>query len=310
MHISYACYKEVLYMNLELYKSFYYIARHGSISKAAEQLYITQPAVSRSIKQLEDELGSALFSRTPKGVKLTQEGEILYQYIEQAFNFIETAEKKVNDVKNLLSGEVRIGVSDTLCKHYLIPYLKLFHTLNPAIKIHVICPSTPGIISLLKSGKIDFGIINMPYYDEQLIFKKIMDIQDCFVAGEKYKPLSYTMQPLSEIARFPLLLLDKNSNSRSYIDQYFKSQSLPVSPDFELDNIDLLIQFAKYDFGIACVIKNFIADELDSGRLYEIRPVERIPPRSIGAAWLKDVPLSSAARELIGQLDNNEAFEI
>ena len=165
------------------------------------------------------------------------------------------------------------------------------------------CPTTPGIISLLKAGKIDFGIINMPYHDEQLAVKNLMPIQDCFVAGEKYRLLSEGMQPLCEIVKHPLLLLEKNSNSRTYIDQYFKVNSLSALPDFELGNIDLLIHFAKYDFGIACVIKNFIKDELENGTLYEIKPIEKIPPRAIGAAWLKDVPLSIASKELIGQLD-------
>lgn len=297
-------------MNLELYRSFYFIANYGSISKAAEHLYITQPAVSRAIRQLEDELGCKLFSRTPKGVKLTGEGEILYQYVKQAFNFLWTAEKKINDIKNLLNGEVRIGVSDTLCKHYLVPYLKLFNTLHPAININVICPTTPGIISLLKAGKIDFGIINMPYNDEELNFKNILEVQDCFVAGEKYRYLHQQMQHLSEIAKHPILLLEKNSNSRLYIDQYFINNSISVIPAFELGNIDLLVHFARFDFGIACVIRNFIKEDLDSGRLYEIKPIEKIPPRSIGVTWLKDVPLSAASTELINLLDYNEVSEI
>ena len=297
-------------MNLELYRIFYSIANHGSISKAAEHLYITQPAVSRSIRQLEEEMGCTLFVRTRKGVRLTQEGEILYQYIEQAFNFITTAEKKIDDVKNLASGEVRIGVSDTLCKHYLVPYLKLFNTLHPDIKIKVTCPTAPGIINLLKSGKIDFGIINMPYHDDQLNFKNVMSVQDCFVAGEKYKHLHYKMQPLSEIVKYPVLLLEKSSNSRLYIDQYFLNHSISVTPDFELGNIDLLVHFARYDFGIACVIKNFVEEDLEKGRLYEIKPIERIPPRSIGVAWLKDVPLSKASNEIINLLDYSEISDI
>ncbi|HCS75644.1 MAG TPA: LysR family transcriptional regulator [Clostridiales bacterium] len=289
--------------NTELYKSFYLVAQYGSISKAAERMYITQPAVSRAIMHLESVMECTLFLRTSKGVKLTPEGEILYSYVEQAFNFISTAERKLSDIKNISSGEIRIGVSDTLCKHYLVPYIKIFNNLHPAIKIRVTCPTTPGIISLLKAGKIDFGIINMPYHDEQLAVKNLMPIQDCFVAGEKYRLLSEGMQPLCEIVKHPLLLLEKNSNSRTYIDQYFKVNSVSALPDFELGNIDLLIHFAKYDFGIACVIKNFIKDELENGTLYEIKPIEKIPPRAIGAAWLKDVPLSIASKELIGQLD-------
>ncbi len=297
-------------MNLEWYKTFYAIANHGSISKAADSLYITQPALSRAIRQLEEELGCILFSRTAKGVKLTHEGEVLYQYVDQAFSFISTGEKKISDLKNLFSGEVRVGVSDTLCKHYLVPFLKLFNTLHPSIKIRVICPTTPGIIHLLKAGKIDFGIINMPYHDEQLHFKNIMSVQDCFVAGEKYRHLHIQRQPLAEIVKHPILLLEKNSNSRLYIDQYFSNHSISVIPDFELGNIDLLVHFAKYDFGIACVIRNFIEDDLDKGFLYEIKPIEKIPPRNIGIAWLKDVPLSAASNELINLLDYVEPSDI
>jgi len=297
-------------MNLELYKSFFYVAEYASISKAAERLYITQPAVSRAIRQLEYELGCTLFTRTPRGVKLTQEGEVLYGSVGQAFTSLSAAERKINALKNLLTGEVKIGASDTLCKHYLVPYLKLFHTLHPNIRIEVICQTTPGIISLLKSGTIDFGMINMPYEDEQLVFKNILEIQDCFVAGEKYRHLSNKMQPIGEIAKQPLLLLEKASNSRSFIDRYFEDNSIVAEPAFELGNMDLLIHFAKYDFGIACVIRNFIEDELGSGILREVKPVEKIPPRNIGAAWLKDIPLSRASIELINLLGYNDESEI
>lgn len=297
-------------MNLELYKAFFYTVKYGTISKASEHMYITQPAVSRSIQQLEDSLKCSLFFRTSKGVRLTPEGELLYKYIEQAFNFISAGESKINEVINLLAGEVRIGVSDTICKYYLIPYLKLFRTLHPAVKIQVICPTTPMIIQLLKTGKIDFGIINLPYSDDSLNFQDILKVQDCFVAGEKYKDLSRQMQHLHEIVKQPMILLEKSSNSRSHIDSYFKANNLSVIPDLELGNIDLLTQFAKYDFGIACVIKNFIQEELDNQNLYEIKPIEKIPPRSIGVTWLKNVPLSSAAKVLISNLDYLDNSEI
>ncbi|HEX2947924.1 MAG TPA: LysR family transcriptional regulator [Clostridia bacterium] len=297
-------------MNLELYKSFYYVAENASISKAAEQLYITQPAVSRAIRQLEYELGCALFTRTPRGVKLTQEGEVLYRSVAQVFSSLSAAERKISALRNLLAGEVKIGASDTLCKHYLVPYLKLFHTLHPGIRIQVICQTTPGIISLLKSGTIDFGMINMPYEDDDLVFKSILEIQDCFVAGEKYHYLCNKMQPLSEIAKQPLLLLEKASNSRTFIDRYFENNSITAEPAFELGNMDLLIHFARFDFGIACVIRNFITDELENGILREVKPFEKIPPRSIGAAWLKDIPLSAAAAELINVLGYNDESEI
>lgn len=295
---------------MELYRTFYIVAKNSSISKASEQLYITQPAVSRSIRQLEEALGCQLFVRTSKGVKLTQEGEILSNYVEQAFSFITLGERKVSDVRNLLSGEIRIGASDTICKHYLIPYLKLFNTLHPQIRIHVICPTTPAIIGLLKTGKIDIGIINMPYEDDNLNSKNIMEIQDCFITGHKYRHMTNKMLPVKEIVQNPLLLLEKSSNSRKFIDRYFKEHDISVIPDFELGNMDLLINFVKFDFGIACVIRNFVEEDIESGKLFEVRPIEKIPPRNLGVVWLKDSPLSKASEELISYFDDNTVPEI
>jgi LysR family transcriptional regulator, cyn operon transcriptional activator len=297
-------------MNLELYRAFYNIAKFGSISKASEQLFITQPAVSRALQQLESSLKCQLFFRTPKGVILTPEGNILFGHIEQAFTQISIGESSIKDIQNLFIGDIKIGISDTLCKHYLLPYLKLFNNLHPAIKIHVICLTSKGIIEHIKLGKIDFGIINMPYFDEQLKFKSIIEVQDCFVVGEKYRRLSNQLQPLSELIKYPLLLLEKSSNSRDFIDQYFSRYSLSVVPDFELGNIDLLINFAKNDFGIACVIKNFILDELQKGNLYEISVIEKIPKREVRAVWLKNIPLSTASKELINNLDYLEPYDI
>lgn len=296
-------------MNLELYKAFYYVAKTKNISKASEQLYITQPAVSRTIKQLEESLGCSLFFRNSKGVELTKEGEVLFKYIEQAFNFISSGERKITDIKELRTGEIKLGASDTICKYYLVPYLKLFKTYYPEIKVNVTCPTTPQIVNLLKSGKIDFGIVNMPLYDDQLEFKEIMKIQDCFIAGQKYKHLSGTKRHINEICKHPMLLLEKNSNTRTYIDKYFERNSISVTPDFELGNIDQLIHFAKYDFGIACVIENFVEDILNESTLYKINLIEKIPPRSMSAAWLKNVPLTAAAKELIKYFEYNEPSE-
>ncbi|WP_055669876.1 LysR family transcriptional regulator [Desnuesiella massiliensis] len=296
-------------MNLELYKFFYHVAKASNVSKASEQLYVTQPAVSRAIKQLEDELGCQLFFRTSKGVKLTQEGEVLFQYIEQAFNFISSGEKKVSDIKSLLTGEVKIGASETLCKYYLAPFLKLFKTYYPSIKVVVTCPNTHEIVRLIKAGEIDFGLVNMPLKDEQLEFKHIMDIQDCFIVGQKYKHLSGTKRHIKDIASYPMLLLEKASNTRMYIDQYFEKNSIMVTPDFEFPNIDLLIHFSKYDFGIACVIENFVEDILENNTLYKINLIEKIPPRSMSAAWLKNIPLTAAAKELIKYLEYNPPYE-
>jgi DNA-binding transcriptional LysR family regulator len=272
-------------------------------------LYVSQPAVSRAIKQLEDDLGCKLFFRTSKGVQLTKEGEVLFQHIEKAFNLISSGEKKITEFKNLQTGEVRIAASDTLCKYYLVPYLKLFKTYYPGINVIVTCPTSPQTVKLIKDGRIDFGLVNMPIEDEQLEFKHIMEIQDCFIVGQKFKYLCGSKKHIKEISDYPMLLLEKTSNTRIYIDNYFEKNYVFKIPDFEFPNIDLLVHFAKYDFGVACVIENFVQEALEKSALYKINLVEEIPPRSMSAAYLKNVPLAPAAKELIRYLEYNIPYE-
>ena len=154
--------------NYELYKVFYWAAKTGSLTQAAKALYLTQPSVSHAIKQLEDSFGITLFYRNSKGVALTQEGAILYSYIEKSQILISLAEEKMAALKNLDSGELRIGGSDSLFKHYLLPYLEDFHQKHPGIKLHLNHGTTPEIIAFLKEGKIDLGVVRMPIVDSQL----------------------------------------------------------------------------------------------------------------------------------------------
>ena len=288
-----------LSINTELYKIFYFVAREGSISKAAVRLYITQPAVSRTIHHLEDHMGCMLFFRTSKGVRLTNEGQILFNYVEQAFNVLSLGEKKLALMKNLESGEISIGVGDTICKHYLIPFLKQYNLAFPGIRIHIVNQKTFEIIRLLKNGKIDIGIINLPIEDEQLRVTKVMEIHDCFVTGSKYRYLSEIPISIKDLVRFPIMLVEKGSNSRKCIEEFFQNNGISIQPEFELGNFELLAQFAMIDFGIACVIKEFFLQEIEKQQLFEVPLKEETPARGIGVASLKVVPLSAAAKELI-----------
>ena len=286
-------------VSIEHYKAFYYAAKIGSISKAAEKLFITQPAASRSIKQLEKTIGSPVLFRSSKGVSLTSEGKILYEYVEKALNFIDTAEKRIKDIQNMDAGEIRIGISDTLCKHYLMPYLESFNLEFPNIKISVTNPTTPKTIELLKSGKVDFGVINLPVTDSELEIIPGIQLQDCFVCNEKYKFLTDRPVSLEELKMYPMLLLEQLSNTRLFLDKYFKENNCDISPALELGNIDLLVEFAKIGIGISCVIKNFIEDDLNEERLFEVKVNPPIPSRNAGVVYLKNAPLSIAAQKFI-----------
>lgn len=288
--------------NMELYQVFYMTAKAGSLSKAAAELFITQPAVTHSIKQLEAKLGGQLFFRTSKGVRLTAEGQVLFTYIEQAYHFILNGERKMAEMHQLTDGEVKIGAGDTLCRHFLLPHLQTFHEAYPQIKIQVTNRTTREIIALLKEGKIDIGIVNLPISDHQIDVRESVEIHDCFVTGEKYKHLSASPISLEDLLNHPMIFLEQGSSTRAYVDQFVASQGFALKPEIELGSVDLLVEFARSGFGISCVIREFIEAELSTQSLYEIKLKTPIPSRRVGIIKLKSTPLPAAARQIYDKL--------
>jgi DNA-binding transcriptional LysR family regulator len=288
--------------NFELYRVFYHVAKNGNITKAAQALYITQPSVSYSIKQLEEQLGLQLLKRNSKGVSLTSEGEALFKYVEQAYIFLTAGERKMEEMKQLHSGEVKVGASDSLCKHYLLPYLRSFHEAFPDIQIRLSHGKTPEIVQRLREGQIDCAVVHLPIDETQLAVREGLTIHDCFVAGEKYRHLAQTVISLKQLLDYPIILLSHNSNTRNFVNDYAARQGLTITPEIELGSIDLLIEFARIGLGISFITKEFITAELESEMLFEIQLEEPISPRKVGIATLKDVPLSLAAHQFIDGL--------
>lgn len=286
-------------IKLDSYRVFCLVAEHQSFSKAAKALYATQPAVSQTIMNLENELGTRLFTRTSKGVKLTTEGQLLYEYISSAMNLIEVGENKLAEARDLLTGEMKIGVGDTISRYYLLPYLERFNQHSPNIKLKIINRTTMELCNLLKSGEIDIALCNLPVRDPALEIVKCLDIHDIFVCGEKYKNLSFTQNSLTDIMNYPLIFLERISNSRQYVEKYLISKGIKLQPEIELGSHDLLLEFAKFNFGIACVVKEFSQDYLNNNQLYKILLTEEIPKRSIGFCFLKSVSISAAAKKLM-----------
>jgi DNA-binding transcriptional LysR family regulator len=291
-------------IKLDLYKIFCEVAKCESFSKAAKSLYMTQPAISQAILQLEDELEIRLFTRTPRGVVLTNEGQILYQYVNSAINLINVGETKLMESKNLMSGELRIGVGDTISRYFLLPFLERFHRLYPNIKLKIINRTTLELCSLLKSGEVDIGICNLPIEEPSLEIIELIDIHDIFVCGEKYKDRFTTPLSFEEISSFPLILLELKSNSRQYVEKYILSKGVKIEPQIELGSHDLLLEFAKINLGISCVIREFSQVYLQDKTLYEIKLAEEIPKRSIGVCFLKSVSLSPSAAKFVEDLEN------
>ncbi|GFR37277.1 LysR family transcriptional regulator [Insulibacter thermoxylanivorax] len=287
---------------LDLYRVFCITARNGSISRAAQELYMSQSAVSQAIMQLENELDTRLFNRTTRGVTLTTEGSLLFEYAHSALSLIEAGEQKLTEFKDMTIGELKIGVGDTISKHFLLPYLEEFHIRYPNIRFKIVNGTTLEICALLKSGAVDLGVCNFPLNDPSLEQIPCLEVQDIFVCGDKYRAQCREPMHLRDIASLPLILLEPSSNSRKYVEDVLSAAGVKVSPEFELGSHDLLLEFAKINLGIACVIKQFARDYLEQQLVYEIPLQQEIPKRHIGICYLQSVSLSPASKKFVEQL--------
>ena len=285
-------------INTELYKVFYYVCKCGSISHAAKELYISQPAVSKSIMKLESITGCVLFIRHAKGVKLTTEGEALFCNVRMAFSHFELAEKTITNLKSGDYGRVKVGISNTLCKYYFMPKLKLFHKKFPRVTIKVVNAWSPKSISLLESGDIDFAIITYSKMKDGYEYYPLMDIHDVFVSSNK----SDVELGVDAIKNKPIMLLEKGNQTRNYIESYFAASSIKIKPEIEIGSMDFLVEFARIGIGISCVIKEFIKDELERNDLYQIPIYPEPIGRKIGVVVRRGVPLTNATRNFIDLL--------
>ena len=283
-------------INMELYRIFNEVTKTGNVTKAAEKLFVSQSAVSQAIMQLEGKLGCKLFDRNTRGVLLTPEGKVLASYVNNAVSLVENAQDKLANMKSLRDGEITIGASDTVCSLFLLPFLKAFKAKYPEIHISVINRTTQELLKLLKSGAVDISFVNLPVDDDSTLeIVPVMQIQDCFVAGEKYAYLADSMIRLRDLKKYPILMLEKSSNSRKQMDMLLASYELELKPEIELESLSLLSEFAKFGLGIAATIKEDVQKMLDNHELYELRFLEALPVRSIGVAQMKNISLSFAA---------------
>ncbi len=291
----------MLQTNLEYYKVFYFVALEGSITAAAEKLSISQPAVSQSLKQLETSLGTRLFVRVSKGVRLTKEGELLLAYIKSGYEQIELGEQMLHKMLNLDMGEIRIGASDMTLQFFLLPFLEKFHELYPKVKVIVTNAPTPETLKYLQAGKIDFGVVSTPFQTHPgLETLNVKEIEDVFVAGRKFIQYKHRMLDLQELETLPLITLEKNTSTRSYMDSFLEKNSVVLNPEFELATSDMIVQFALRNLGIGCVMKEFAQTEIESGRLFELRFNKIIPKRQFCVITDERNALSTAARTLMG----------
>ena len=254
--------------NLEYYKVFYHAARAGSLTVAARELNISQPAVSQSLKQLEGTLGVRLLARASRGVRLTAEGELLYGYVARGYEQILSGEQKLRQMLELELGEIHIGASDMTLRFYLLPYLERFHEKYPEIKVAVSNAPTPETLANLRDNKIDFGVVSTPFEKrDDLCVKTVREIEDVFVAGRRFIQYKNRMLDLQELEKMPLICLEGDTSTRSYMDAFLSENHVVIRPEFELATSDMIVQFALRSLGIGCVVRDFAGEYLEDGRL-------------------------------------------
>lgn len=291
-------------INLEYYKVFYHVARAGSFTKAGDELCISQPAVSQSIKLLEENLGSKLFMRIPKGVKLTQEGVALYSYVKRGYEYIKLGEEQFRKMLDLEHGEIRIGASDMTLQFYLLPYLERFHEKYPGIKVIVTNAPTPSTLALLYDGKIDFGVVSEPFQLKAGIeYKRVKKIGDIFVAGSKFDYLLDKTMKYKDLEKLPIISLEDNTSTRRYVNEFLESNHVILNPEFELATSDMIVKFALRNLGIGCVVKDFADEAINNKQLFKLKFHDEIPERDICIVTGGQSPISEAANRLLEMLN-------
>lgn len=285
-------------INYELYKVFYYVATTLSFSEASKQLFISQSAVSQSIKALEKKLSQPLFIRSTKKVRLTPEGEILLKHVEPAMNLIKRGETQLLDASHS-GGQIRIGASDTICRYFLIPYLEKLHKRYPDAHIKVTNAASIRCTELLESGQVDLIVVNSPniYLGNIPNIKKIRDFKDVFVANEAFLELKDRKLTLKQLLEYPILMLDKNSTTSEFLHSLFQKHHLDLAAEIEVNSNDLLVDLAGIGLGIAFIPDYCISQKTDN--LFIVQITEEIPKRELVIAYNDHLPLSMAAAEFI-----------
>lgn len=285
-------------INYELYKVFYYVATTLSFSEASKQLYISQSAVSQSVKSLEKKLNQVLFIRSTKKVQLTPEGEILLRHIEPAVNLIKRGESQILESAST-GGQIRIGASDTICRYFLVPYLERFHRDFPNAHIKVTNATSVQCAELLQNGQVDLIVSNFPNpsLGSGLTVRKLKTFHDVFIAGTAYSELKGKTLTFQELLRYPIMMLDRKSTTSEFLHSQFQRYQLDLVPEIELSSNDLLTDLARIGLGIAFIPDYCVPDS--SQGIFTVKTRETLPERELVLAYSRHVPLSHAVREFI-----------
>lgn len=295
-------------VNLEYYRVFYHVCIQGSLTAAARELCISQPAVSQAVRQLEKEAGTPLFFRTSKGVRLTREGELLFHYVRAGVESLLEGERMVKRMLDMDMGEVRIGASDMTLQFFLLPYLERFHKEYPRIKVNVTNAPTPETIKSLEEGKIDFGVVTTPFAAKSRIRQnQVKEIRNVFIAGSSFGHLKDQTLEYKALSLLPCIFLEKNTSTRTFMDDFMAEQGIELKPEFELAISDMIVQFAKRNMGIGCVMEGFAQEAVEAGDVFQLKFKKEMPVRHICVVTGEPDLISVPGRRLLEMIASESA---
>ena len=296
-------------VNLDLYKVFYTVAKCGSLTKAAEELYISQPAVSRSIKQLELQLGVTLFTRTHHGMQLSaQGGKVIFGEVERALELLGNAENRIAEMKNRATGTIRIGASDTIFEYFLADKIVEFHENFPKVKMELLADITPVTIEKLKADKCDVAFVNLPIASDPdlQLYGNFMRQNDVFVAGEQFAQLKGRQVDMATLQSYPMILMQKSTVARRSLDNFFASLGVELHPSVEVGSWDLMKRFVSRGMGIGVIPREYATQALEDGSMFEIQTDIQLPARSVGMLLPRQTPISYALHCFIEQFQKTD----
>lgn len=292
-------------VNLELYRVFNTVAKCGSLTKAAQELFISQPAVSQSIKQLEGQLGVTLFNRTHRGMELSAAGgKLIFKKVDEALRLLDEAESTFTDQKTTDAATIRIGATDAIFYYILADKIAKYNSKYPSVKFELISSTSPYTISQLKEGKCDVAFVNLPIEDDEVKFYgTVAYLNDIFIAGERFSDLKGDPIPIKRLQELPILMIEENTVARHALSAFMDNLGVRLNPDIEVANWDLMIKFAVKGMGVGCVPREYCKKEMDEGTLFEVPITPSLPVRGVGIALAKHVPLSFALKEFIAMFN-------
>ncbi len=298
-------------VNLDLYRVFYTVARCGSLTKAAEELYISQPAVSQAIKQLERQLGGKLFNRVARGMELTEDGgKKMFEIVSEVLEKLDKAENDFSAITNVATGNIRISASDTFVTHYLMKYIVEYHAMYPNVNLTFINSSSKQSLELIKNNKADVAFVSIPFDEKGVTFTgQTGRLHDVFAVNRDFSHLFGRELKLETMTNYPLLMLDANTSTRQEIDRFTADLNVKLTPEYELSSVELIVEMAKRGMGIACVPREYIVDEIAAGVLTELNVTPVFPERMTGVVVNKEKNYSYALSEFLKLLNKYEHIE-